>query len=444
MAALDASIINIALPVLKRDFGVRMHVVEWVSLVYLLTLAGLVVPLARWADMAGRRWMYSLGFSVFVLGSLMCALASSLPMLLVARVVQAVGAAMLQANSVAIITAATPAQDRGKAIGIQAAAQGVGLSLGPAVGGALLSALNWHWIFLVNLPVGVAGTVLGVLLLPRDDRIARRERFDWAGAALLVPGLVALMYCLNMGLKEGWTSPSVTVGYLVFAGSLLGFWAVERRADSPLVDLRLFQNRVFALGSVTGTLSFAVMYAVLFLTPFELDNVQHMDALRSGMYLTIVPIGMTLCTPVAGAVADRLGVRLPTVLGMLAAAAGCACLWATGADLRGAALVAGLFLVGAGLGFFTPPNNSSVMGSAPPTHLGVAGGILNMSRTVGMGLGVTVGGLCYQLSLALAGVADERAATALQMVRAFRWSFAAMAGLALATTMLSAVRNLGA
>ncbi|MCL6444833.1 MAG: MFS transporter [Alicyclobacillus sp.] len=441
MAALDASIVNIALPVLKRHFDVRMHVIEWVSLVYLLTLAGLLVPFARWADMTGRRRMYTLGFVVFVVGSLLCGLAPSLLLLLAARVVQGVGAAMLQANSVALITGATPAADRGKAIGIQAAAQGVGLSLGPTVGGALLAALNWHWIFFVNLPVGVVGTGLGVWLLPRDERSGLRARFDWAGTALLVPALVAVIYGLNMGMKQGWTSPWITASYAVFGLALSGFLFLERRAESPLVNLDLFRNRTFILGTITGTLSFAVMYGVLLLTPFYLDYVQHMNILQSGVYLTMVPLGMTLFTPVSGAAADRYGTRMPTLLGMLAAASGCVCLSAIGTNLQWMLLASGLFLVGLGLGAFTPPNNSSVMGSAPPAHLGVAGGILNMSRTLGMGLGVTLGGLSYQLFLALDGVPDEKAATVQQMVHAFHGSFLALAGVALVTLGLSAVRH---
>ncbi|MCL6517087.1 MAG: MFS transporter [Alicyclobacillus sp.] len=441
MAALDASIINIALPALKQHFGVRMHVVEWVSLAYLLTLAGLVVPFARLADMMGRRWMYALGFTVFIIGSLLCGVAFTLWFLLIARVVQAVGAAMLQANSVAIITAATPPDQRGRAIGFQASAQGVGLSLGPAIGGALLSFLNWRWIFFVNLPVGLAGTLLGVLLLPQDAKPAKRERFDFAGAALLVPALVALIYVLNMGLKEGWTSPAVVASYAVLALAGTGFLLVERKIPFPIVDLRLFRKRTFTLGSLTGVLSFTVMYAVLLLIPFYLDNVMHMDSLRSGLYLTIVPIGMTLFTPVSGALADRYGTRMPTVLGMMAACAGSLCLSGLGADLYRLLLVIGLFLVGLGIGVFTPPNNSSVMGSVPSDRLGVAGGILNMARTLGMGLGVTLGGLCYQLFLDLQGVVDEKSAPAPAMVHAFHGAFLVTACVAAVTVLLSLARQ---
>ncbi|ADG05166.1 MFS transporter [Kyrpidia tusciae] len=442
MAALDASIINIALPVLKKQFDVGMHIIEWVSLVYLLTLGGLIVPFGRLADLFGRRWMYALGFTVFIVGSAMCGWAPSLLFLLVARVVQAVGAAMLQANSVAIITAAAPASDRGKAIGFQASAQGIGLSLGPAVGGALLALWNWRWIFFVNLPIGVIGTVLGILLLPEDEKRAGREPFDYAGAALLAPTLVALIYFLNMGVKEGWASSFVVSSYVVFIVGLAAFWFVEKRSEAPMVDLSLFKNRTFVLGNVTGVLSFAVMYAVLLLYPFYLDDVRHMNPFHSGLFLSVVPIGMTLLTPASGAVADRVGSRLPVMFGMAMACIGCVVLALVPATAGLTPILIGLFLVGAGLGAFTPPNNSRVMGSAPAHHLGVAGGILNMSRTLGMGLGIALGGLCYQLFLAVQGVVQESAAPLGAMIHAFHWSFLVVAGIAAVTWILSSLKVL--
>ncbi|MCL6637141.1 MAG: MFS transporter [Alicyclobacillus sp.] len=440
MAALDASIINIALPVLKRLFAVRMHVIEWVSLAYLLTLAGLLMPFARLADMWGRRKMYTLGFVVFILGSMLCGLSGSLPVLIAARVVQAVGAAMLQANSVALITAATPVQHRGKAIGLQASAQGIGLSLGPTLGGALLNWWGWRWIFFINLPVGLLGTLLGLLFLPSEPRRARRERFDLAGALTLSPALVALIYFLNMGPQEGWASVSVLVSYGVFGLAGAVFWWVEKRSPQPLVELRLLRISAVALGSVTGILSFTVMYAVLLLTPFYLDNVQHMDSLRAGLYMTIVPLGMTLLTPVSGALADRFGSRLPTVLGMVAACTGAVLLAALGLRLQVVVLAAGLFLVGMGIGVFTPPNNSSVMGSVPTHRLGVTGGLLNLSRTLGMGLGVTIGGLCYQLLLDVQGYVNEKTAPVRAMVHAFHGAFLVMACVAGLTALLSLKR----
>ncbi len=441
MAALDASIVNIALPVLTRQFHISMSMVEWVSLVYLLTLAGLIVPFGRIADMIGRRWMYALGFTVFIIGSFACGVSANLSILLISRVIQAVGAGMLQANSVSIITAATPSTDRGKAIGLQASAQGVGLSLGPTIGGVLLSFLGWRWIFFINLPVGILGTILGILLLPKDKKAAKREKFDYLGAALLGPALVALIYFLNTSYKQGIMSPYVIGSMIVFVIGFTAFIFVEKKVPFAMVDLKLFKNRIFSLGSITGILSFAVTYAVLFLSPFYLDSVQHMGSLSAGLYLSIIPLGMTLFTPFSGFLSDKFGSRLPMVLGMAAASIGSGVLALMGEKFAFIALVLGLFLVGTGLGMFTPPNNSSVMGSAPSNRLGVAGGVLNMSRTLGMGLGITLGGLCYEVFLSLAGATDQSAAKLVHMVFAFRWSFIVAAILSIITLFISAVRQ---
>ncbi|QSO49984.1 MFS transporter [Alicyclobacillus mengziensis] len=438
MAALDASIINIALPTLQKHFDVRLHVIEWVSLVYLLTLTGLVVPFGRVADMVGRRWMYAFGFTVFIIGSVFCGLSGTLTQLLIFRGVQAVGAAMLQANSVSIVTAATPAYDRGKAIGIQASAQGIGLTLGPTVGGTLISLLSWRWIFLINLPVGVVGTLLGVLLLPRDEKQERKERFDFAGAALLIPSVVTLIFILNMGLNEGWTSVPILISYALFIACLTAFVTVERKISAPMVDLSLFRSTTFSLGNVTGILSFAMMYAVLLLTPFYLNGVSRLNPFLSGLLVSIIPVGMTLMTPLAGFISDARGPRLPAVLGMLAGLIGSGLLAIMSANAWSFAfLAAGLFLVGSGVGLFTPPNNSSVMGSVPQHRLGITGGILNMARSLGMGLGITLGGLSYQTYLRMQGVHEEYAVALPKMVFAFHLSFLTVGVVALLGVLLS-------
>jgi EmrB/QacA subfamily drug resistance transporter len=439
MAALDASIINIALPIMKRDYHTHMVIIEWVSLAYILTLAALIVPFSRLSDMFGRRWMYTMGFSVFIIGSFLCGFAPSLVFMFLSRILQAVGAAMLQANSVSIITAATPSHARGKAIGIQASAQGVGLSLGPLIGGALITLVGWRWIFYVNVPVGIVGTILGILLLPEDVKKAHREKFDFLGAIFLAPTLVALVYILNSGTQANWTSPVVLTSFIVMVVGAIAFYVNERRVSSPMVDLSLFRSKIFSLGNLTGLLSFAVMYAVMFLAPFFLDNVRRLDALTSGIFLTAIPIGMTIFTPISGALADRFGPKRPLVIGMLAATLGSALLAVNAVWYSVPVTLLGLLLVGVGMGVFTPPNNSQVMGSVPTNRLGITGGMLNMSRTLGMGLGVTLGGLSYQLLLRAQGVVGQSRAAVSQMVPAFRDSYLIIAVIALLVSILSAV-----
>jgi len=443
MAALDASIINIALPKMRFAFHVSMGGVEWVSLAYLLTLAALIVPLGRLADMLGRRWMYAIGFTVFIIGSLLCGLSSTITFLIIARILQAFGAAMLQANSVAIITAATPIRDRGKAIGIQASAQGVGLSLGPAIGGALVQFLGWRWIFYVNIPVGIIGTLLGILLLPADKKHeGKKEPFDVLGAILLAPTLVAAMYVLKEGSTQGWGSGVMLAAYAVAVVGLILFLLREQKTKYPMLDLHLFRIPIFALGNVTGILSFAVMYAVTLLGPFFLSDVNHLSFFQAGLFMMVVPIGMTVFTPLSGALADKFGPRSLTIIGMLVAGAGALCLTFMGGHGTYVFLVTGLLLVGSGLGLFTPPNNSSVMNAAPSNRLGVAGGILNMSRTLGMGLGVTLGGVSYQIFLRMAGSSETVIPAHAQMVEAFRGSFIVVLCIAAIAMLISATKRL--
>jgi EmrB/QacA subfamily drug resistance transporter len=439
MAALDASIMNIALPTLQRTFQVGMSDAEWVSLVYLLTLAAVIVPFGRLADMLGRRWIYAFGFLVFLIGSGLCGVAQDYPGLLIFRVIQAIGAAMLQANSVSIITAVVPQSSRGRAIGIQASAQAIGLSLGPIVGGALLAFSNWRWIFFVNLPVALIGLLVAIVVLPADRPVEQRRPFDVIGAVLLMPALVSLVFVLNRGGENGWTSGIDVLSEIIAVICLTLFVYRESHVKWPLVNLSLFRNLTFTFGNVCGILSFSVMYAVLLLTPYYLDSVMRLDTLQSGLYLTGIPLGMAICTPFAGAIADRYGVRTPSAIGMLVATLGCILLSWMSPSHTYLLLVLGLLCVGSGMGLFTPPNNSSVMGSVPMAHLGVAGGLLNMSRTLGMGLGVTCGGLTYQLFLASHTAHGVEQASTWEMVWAFRAAYLIIAGFALLTAILSVV-----
>ncbi|MCL8209119.1 MAG: MFS transporter [Actinomycetia bacterium] len=443
MAALDASIVNVALPALQAYFGVNAAATSWVLIAYLLTLASLVTAVGRLADMVGRRPLYTLGFLVFIVGSALCGAAVSLPMLVGARVLQAAGAAMLQANSVAIITATMPPNLRGRAIGFQGSAQAVGLSIGPAVGGALIGLFGWRAIFYVNVPVGLLGTVMGALILPRDRLPASRQPFDWGGVLLFAPLLVAVMLALTMAPTWGFGAPALWA-LLAGAGVLLAFFVRrERRFRAPMIDLGLFRIRTMTIGNVTGLLSYSAMFGTLVLMPYFFKQVFRMPESEIGLLLTPVPLAMTIVAPVAGGLADRYGPRLLTVGGMAVTSLGCLLLALTvGPHAFIPFLVAELAIVGAGLGLFTPPNNSSVMGSAPPTHLGVAGGILNMARSLGMSWGTALALSLMGGVLALFG-ATTRHATPGEWVTAIRWAFVGLVVLGGLATGLSTMRSAG-
>ncbi len=406
LGQLDASIATLVLPTLEQVFHAPTATVEWVAIAYLLTLAALVVSFGRLADMTGRKLLYNAGFIVFIVGTALCGLAPNLGSLIGFRVLQAVGAAMLQSNSVAIITAAVPRQQLGRAIGIQGAAQAVGLSIGPSVGGFLIGTLGWQWVFFIAVPFGILGTVVAWFVLPQtqiaeSESLVRKERFDWGGAAIFGLAVGLALLALTYGNSWGWTSPRL-IGVALAAPLALAIFAViERRHSFPLIDLHLFRSRTFSTGIVSGLLSYAALFGGLFVLPFYMQRVLHHDPATTGLLLSVVSVMIAVFAPVSGLIADRVGPRLPTSLGM-GLASGALLVMSLNTGLPTLLLLMLLGLFGIGLGLFTPANNSAIMGSAPANRLGVAGGVLNMTRSLGTSLGVAATGLVLTLALSAA------------------------------------------
>jgi EmrB/QacA subfamily drug resistance transporter len=395
MGQLDASIVSLAFPTLKHDFHTTLGAVQWVGLSYLLTLVAIVPAVGRLADMVGRKLLYTYGFVVFIVGSVLCGLAPSLLALDAFRVLQAIGAAMLQANSVAIIALAVPREKLGRGIGIQGAAQALGLSLGPAAGGALIAAGGWRLIFFVNVPAGIIGTIAGWYLIPRSRELQRRSRFDWTGLALFVPALGGLLVALSYGNELGWGSAAV-ISALAAAVILGGaFVLVERIARAPMIDLRLFSRPAFSAGIASGLLSYLVLFGSLFVTPFFLESDRGLSPGTTGLLLTALPIALGLAAPLAGRAADRHGARPLTVTGMLLSAAALVLLAILHTST--AAVACELALLGVGLGLFTPANNAAIMGAAPRRQSGSASGVLNMTRGLGTSLGLSLTGLVFAI-----------------------------------------------
>ncbi len=397
MGQLDASIVTLTYGSLRTGFHASLAAVEWVSLAYLLTLVALLVPAGRLADAHGRKLLYLYGFAVFTLASAACGLAPSLFALVAFRVVQAAGAAMMQANSVALVTTSAPRERMRSALGVQAAAQALGLALGPTVGGALVSTLGWRWVFWVNVPVGVVALVGGHYLLPRTRARARVARFDWAGLGLLAVATTSAL--MGVSAASGLAVPGWGLALLfVFAACAgWGFVRWQRRAVTPLLDLALLRSRAVAFG-LTGALSgYLVLFGPLVLVPVVLTARGSSD-LTAGLVLTALPAGFALAATggdrllprglpdrgrcLAGAVVFTVAV---SVLLVVPPAIG----W----------LVPVLALTGLGLGTFTPANNTMIMSAIPASSSGTGGGLVNMTRGLGTALGVAL----VTLALHLAG-----------------------------------------
>jgi EmrB/QacA subfamily drug resistance transporter len=422
LGQLDASIVTLAVPTLQQHFHASLAAVEWVALSYLLVLIASVTAVGRLADMIGRKLLYTYGFAVFTLASVGCGLSPTLGVLISFRVVQALGAAMLQANSVALIATAIPTASLGRAIGIQGAAQAVGLALGPSVGGLLIGAAGWRSIFFLNAPVGVIGLVLGWLLLPRSRELAPRVRFDWVGLAVFVPAIVAFLLALNVAGNSGLTLPLLLIAASVVLAAV--FVRQERRTRAPMIDLHLFRNLDFTAGIVSGLLSYLVLFGILFVVPVFLEHARHSSAPRAGLELGALPIALAIVAPFAGRARDRLGARIPTVTGMVVTSLLLALLTVTGrSSITVVVLLAG---IGVGLGLFTPANNAAIMAAAPREHSGMAGGVLNLTRGLGTALGVAITGLVLGLRHAQRPLASAHVVTL-----GFQTCIAALAVLAL-------------
>jgi EmrB/QacA subfamily drug resistance transporter len=393
LSTIDSSIVNIALPTLQESLNASFATVQWVVVAYLLVLTSLMLGVARLGDMIGKKRIYQTGMVVFTLGSLLCGMAPSIGMLIAFRVLQGTGAVMMQALGMAIVTEAFPRTERGRALGIMGTVVSLGISIGPTLGGLILGAMNWRAIFLVNLPVGVIGLSLVRRHVP-DWRPPGGQRFDALGAALLLLALLALALGLTFGPEQGWGSAPILAALAGAAVSMAVFLWVESRLDQPMVDLTLFRDPLFSISLLTGFLVFMVI-AGMFVLPFYLERVKGYDPQQTGLFLTVVPAALGLTAPIAGALSDRYGSRGISLIGLAVTVA--ACLGASTLSEQTSTLgyVVRLLPVGLGAGLFQSPNNSAIMGAAPRERLGVASGLLSLSRTFGQVTGLPLIGAVF-------------------------------------------------
>jgi EmrB/QacA subfamily drug resistance transporter len=394
LSTIDATIVNIALPTLVRDLDTDFPTVQWVVLSYLLIQATLMLSVGRLGDMLGKKPLFTSGFIVFTIGSVLCGLAPSVYWLIGFRMVQAVGAAMLLALGMAIITESFPPSERGKALGISGTIISVGIVIGPALGGLIVDALSWRWIFFVNLPVGIIGTMMAIAYIPAL-KPSGRQRFDYLGAITLFLSLLAFLLALTWGQQLGFTDPRIV---LLLAGSLLflvAFILIEWRSSEPMIDLKMFRNNLFSVGLITGFLTFFAIAGVIILMPFFLENVLGYSTREVGLLLAAVPIVMSVIAPLSGSLSDRFGTRLITVIGLVILLGGYYALGSLNAETTAAGYLLRLLPIGIGMGVFQSPNNSAIMGAVIRERLGIASGLLSVTRVLGQTTGIAVLGALW-------------------------------------------------
>src|SRR5947209_1103582 len=386
MAALDATVVGIALPAIGREFHASIASLQWVVNAYTLTLAGLLLLGGTLGDSYGRRKMFVYGTVWFAVASLLCGLAPNVGVLIAARALQGVGGALLTPGSLAILQASFAADDRMAAIGAWSGFGGIATAIGPFVGGWLIEAVSWRLVFYINLPLAAAVTVIAIRHVPesRDETVS--GRIDWFGAALITLGLVGVTYGLIQAGSSGWTSPMVLVALVAGALCIGLFLVVESRRAHPMLPLDIFRSRQFAAANAVTLVVYGALGGGLFLLPVELQVVAGYSPIASGAALLPVTFIMLFLSARSGALATRIGPRLQMSVGPLVVALGMAMLTMIGPSAGYfTTVLPGVLVFGLGLAVTVAPLTSTVLAAAPAEHAGMASAVNNdVARAAGL------------------------------------------------------------
>ncbi len=396
MGPLDASVVNIALPYITSSFSTNLTTAEWVIMSYLLVVSSLLLTYGRLGDMFGHKPVYLTGLSIFTVASALCGLSVNIWMLIAARVLQAIGAGMLMAIGPAITSSNFPPHERGQALGLIGSTVAAALAFGPALGGLLVGHFGWRAIFLINLPIGVIGIIWAAKVL-RWKKEVIRQVFDYTGAASLALGLISLLLILSKGQAWGWQSPAVIILGIAGLLAIVLFIRVELKASSPMLDLTLFNNRLFSAANVTALLNFMSQYSVFFLLPFYLEKTRHLAPQRMGLLLMSAPLMILIISPLSGRISDRIGSRFLSSSGMFIITIGLFLFSRITPTTSYPLIILALALTGIGTGLFQSPNNNAIMSSVPKNRLGIASGMMATMRVMGILIGIAVSGAIFAI-----------------------------------------------
>ncbi len=388
MATLDSSIVNVALPTIAGEFDADVKVVAWTVQAYLLTTMALLLVGGRLLDLWGERKVMAVGFAVFTAGSALCAFSVSVPMLIVSRAFQGLGAAVLMSANQGLVARAFPPAQRGRTLGIVGTVVAVGLASGPPLGGLLIGALGWRSIFYINIPIGAVAILYCLRVLGSHTTSADGGRFDWVGSLFIVIGLASLFAGIDRGVDQGW-GDAIVLGLIAASLLLFALFVLhERRAASPLLDLSVFSNRFFVQSCAATYLAFFAMISTVILLPFYLQEVRAFRPEKVGLVMMTLPASMLLVAPVGGWISDRIGARAPATFGLGLVGTGLLLLSGIESQTAIVEILTPLALIGVGMGFFGSPNSSAILSSVAPAKVGAASGLSALMRTSGVAFGI--------------------------------------------------------
>ena len=449
-SVVDHGSVNVALPTIASHFQTDLPTIQWVVIIYALTIAALLLPMGRLSDLIGRKRVYIAGMVVLALGAVLAGISPGLEMLFPSRILQGVGAAMTQGTGMAIITSAFPANEKGRAIGLYMTMVGVGAIAGPAIGGIVVDAFGWRVVFFLTLPlvaIGMAATAWVMRGWP-EVRETRGARFDWWGAALSTGVLVTLLLAMTTGNRAGWLSPPIIAAFAGAAAMLAVFIWWELRCAAPMLDLRLFKGKTFSLGVSAAFLTFLGSSAAMFLMPFYLQNVLGYSAKTAGFVVVPGALCMAVLGTVSGVLSDRFGWRPFTVGGLACSATGLFILSRVTETSSLWMVVPAMMLMSSGMGIFYSPNSSSVMNAVGQVRYGVVSGFLNLVRNAANVTSIAIATIIVTATMtslgyepSLEAVRGDTAGVGHAFTLGLRYAFLAMMGLLLSAMTISALQT---
>jgi EmrB/QacA subfamily drug resistance transporter len=399
MIMLDNTVVFVALSSIQSDLHISQSELEWVVSGYALTFAVLMLTGGKLADMLGRRLIFIVGLSIFTASSLACGLATGAGFLIGARVVQGVGAALMNPATLSIIVATFPPRQRGTAIGIWVGVSAMALAIGPLIGGILTEQINWSWIFFINVPVGIAGIIVSRLFITESRDESKEQRLDLPGLVSSAVGLFGLTYALIEGNNYGWGSARILAGFAVAVVGLVTFVLLEHRQRVPMLDLALFKNSTFTGANLTMLLVALAMFGVFFFNSLYLGQVLGYSPIQTGAAFLPLTILIVFVAPLAGRFSDKIGSRWLMGAGLVLLSASLLSFSTLGVDSSFWDIVPGLILGGFGMSLAMTPTTAAAMGSVPVDKAGVGSAVLNSMRQVGGSLGIALMGAIVAASV---------------------------------------------
>jgi len=404
MTPFMGSSINLALPAIAKEFKIDAVILTWIPTAYLLASAVCLVPFGRLADLYGRKKIFGIGIIAFTLSSLLCAVAASVLQLILFRILQGIGSAMIFATGLAILTSVFPPHERGKVLGISVAAVYTGLSMGPVLGGLLTQYFTWRSVFLANLPFGIAILILVLWRLKEEWAEAKGEAFDLTGSIIYGIGLAGFICGLSL-------LPSMeSLGLLIFGtAALCAFVKWEMRTKSPVFPVNLFKaNRVFALSSLAAFINYSATFAITFLLSLYLQHIKGLTPRDAGLILIFQPVVMAACSPVAGWLSDKIEPRVVATAGMLLTTMGLVPFIFLNQGSSIPFLLTGLVILGIGFGLFSSPNTNAIMSSVDKRFYGLASGAVGTMRLLGMMISMGMATVVFALFIGRVEISESK------------------------------------